>query len=92
MRPARSPWPRIDAWLAAHAPEVLGLLRAPATAEALAKVEARAGRPLPASVREAYLAHDGVRGDERAIFGALRAKSAPWARQMTWLPLDRAAG
>ena len=88
-----SPWHRIDAWLTEHAPKVLRLLRAPIDDATLAKLEAAAGKPLPASLLEAYRAHDGASGEHPTIFGALRAPNAAlWARHVTWLSADRAVG
>ncbi len=88
-----SPWNRIDTWLAEHAPNVLRLLRPPIDDATLAKLEAAAGKTLPASLVEAYRAHDGAAGEHRAIFGAVRTpKDALWARHMSWLSGDRAVG
>lgn len=86
-------WQRIDTWLRASAPEVLRRLRPPIEPATLAKLEATAGKPLPASLVEAYLAHDGAAGEHPTVFGAVRApKDALWARHMWWLPADRAVG
>ena len=88
-----SAWPRIDAWLVKHAPKVLARLRAPIDDAGLAKLEAEAGRPLPASLVEAYRAHDGAAGEHPTILGAVRApKAALWARHMSWFSADRAVG
>jgi cell wall assembly regulator SMI1 len=86
-------WPRVDAWLVKHAPNVLALLRAPISAAGLAKVEEAAGRPLPPSLLEAYRAHDGTVGEHPTILGAVRLpKAAQSVRHMSWLPADRAVG
>lgn len=83
-------WLRIDAWLGENAPEVLALLRPPATAAALAELERAVGRPLPAAVVEAYRAHDGAVDESATIFGAIRTtKETRWATLMTWLSTDR---
>jgi cell wall assembly regulator SMI1 len=88
-----SAWSRIDAWLATHAPKVLTRLRAPIDDAGLAKLEEAAGKPLPASVVDAYRAHDGAAGEHSTILGAVRApKAALWARRMSWLSADKAVG
>jgi cell wall assembly regulator SMI1 len=88
-----SAWPRIDLWLAAHAPDVLALLRAPISDAGLAKLEAAAGLPLPPSIVAAYRAHDGAMGEHPTILGALRVpKAALGVRHMSWLSADRSVG
>src|SRR5262245_32469437 len=84
-------WRRIDAWLTANAPGVLKALRPPVTADALASLERRLNRPLPIALRDAYGAHDGTRGEEHAILGAVRTPlDARWARYMWWLTAENA--
>jgi cell wall assembly regulator SMI1 len=91
MERPTNPWPRIDAWLAKNAPNVLEKLRPPAPAAALAKLEKILGRPLPVGVADAYRAHDGAAGENSTIFGAVRVpKRHEWARLMWWLPLEEA--
>jgi len=86
-----NPWPRIDAWLSAHAPKIVRKLRPPLNGEGIARFERNLGRALPPAVAEAYRAHDGVRGELPAIFGAVRTPTdAQWARYMWWLPADDA--
>lgn len=81
-------WPRIDAWLRTHAKLVGRQLRPPASDEQIATAERAIGHPLPASLRDAYRAHDGARGEHPAVFAALRAAEAvQWVRGMAWLPL-----
>lgn len=88
-----SAWPRIDAWLVKHAPDVLALLREPLDDAGLAKLESAAGQALPPSLVEAYRAHDGAMGEHATILGAVRApKAVLWARHMSWLSADRAVG
>jgi len=80
---------RIDAWLEAHAPEVLARLRPGASEEELAGAETALGRALPTSLRTSYGAHDGAKDDmSRAIFGGVRAPE--WIHYMSWLPIQRA--
>lgn len=86
-------WQRIDAWLAANASSVLKKLRPPVTGPALAALEQGLNRPVPVSLRDAYRAHDGARGEERAIFGAVRVPpDARWARCMWWLSAEKTLG
>jgi cell wall assembly regulator SMI1 len=88
-----SPWLRIDSWLAEHAPKVLALLRPPLDDAGFAKLEAAAGKPLPASLALAYRAHDGARSERPTILGAVRApKDALWAHHMAWMSADSAVG
>lgn len=91
MERSDNPWPRIDAWLANNAPNVLRKLRPPAPAAALAKLEKILGKKLPAGVVDAYRAHDGAAGENSTVFGALRVpRQLEWARLMWWLPLEEA--
>lgn len=91
MERSSNPWPRIDAWLKAHAPNVLRKLRAPASPAAIAKLEQLMKRTLPAGVADAYRAHDGAAGENSTIFGAIRVhRDLEWARYMWWLPLEEA--
>lgn len=55
---------RIDAWLGSHAGELAGLLNSPASVDRVASVEESLGVRFPASVREAYLIHDGQQGSD----------------------------
>ncbi len=91
MERSENPWPRIDAWLATNAPNVLRKLRPPAAAAALAKLEKQIGKKLPAAVVDAYRAHDGAAGENSTVFGAIRTpRQLEWARLMWWLPLEEA--
>lgn len=84
----RNPWPRIDAWLEAHAPKVLAQLRRPVTPKVLATVEQALGAPLPSDLADAYRAHDGALSERPVLFSAMRApREALWIRGMHWLPL-----
>lgn len=91
MERSENPWPRIDAWLANNAPNVLRKLRPPAPAAALAKLEKVLGNKLPAGIVDAYRAHDGAAGENSTVFGAIRVpRQLEWARLMWWLPLEEA--
>ena len=86
-----SPWPRIDTWLAAHAPAVLAALRPSAPSGAIARLAAAAGRALPPGVISMYSAHDGAAERSSTVLAAVRAPSAAqWARYMWWLPVEGA--
>lgn len=90
-RTTPSPWPRIDAWLARHAPKVLRRLRPPLDDAGIVRFERALGRPLPPSLATAYRAHDGARGEHATVFGAARAPNdAIWIRCMGWLPAEEA--
>ncbi len=71
---------RLEAWLADHAPPLLGLLNPPATPAAIAGFEARTGLTLPPDVRRLYAIRDGEAGGSDGIFGCRR-----------WLPLASVA-
>ena len=58
-------WARIEAVLWATAPDLLALLPAGASHEAIAAAELQLGVKLPAAVRETYAAHDGSGGIDR---------------------------
>lgn len=69
---------RIRVWLDENAPPVSALLNPPATLQAIAEAESKWGVTFPASVREAYLVHDGQSHPNRErVF-----------RDWLWLPLD----
>ena len=69
----QTPWERIEAWLAAHAPHLLRNLRKGAAPSALAKLEAQIQRDLPKAVREFYAIHDGQRSEcPNGLFYSLR--------------------
>lgn len=69
---------RIRAWLDENAPGLSALLNPPATLQAIADAESKWGVTFPASVREAYLVHDGQSHPNRErVF-----------RDWLWLPLD----
>ena len=87
-------WRQIDEWLLANALDVHANLRAPATAAELDKAESELGRRLPAALREAYLAHDGMADEYGTVFWSGARFPPPiedsgygWSY---WLPLARA--
>ncbi|AKT40454.1 SMI1/KNR4 family protein [Chondromyces crocatus] len=89
--PLENPWPRIDRWLRAHAPFIGQQLSGPATVEALHALERSVRAPVPASLKEAYFAHDGAREERPTVFAAARVpREAEWARWMWWLPMYKA--
>ncbi|MBL8923173.1 MAG: SMI1/KNR4 family protein [Myxococcaceae bacterium] len=55
----RGAWARLEAWFAAHRPDLDLTLRPPATAKAIAAAEKKLGVALPADFRESLLVHDG---------------------------------
>ncbi len=52
-------WSRIEAWMDAHAPEALEVLRPGASEDALETAEAILGAELPSSYRRSVARHDG---------------------------------
>jgi hypothetical protein len=68
---------KLEAWLAANAPPLRGLLNPPATADAVAAFEARTSLTLPPDARRLYALHDGEADGSDGIFGCQR-----------WLPLS----
>lgn len=54
-------WRRIEAWLAANAPELLGSLNGGATSRELQETEAFLGVELPEDVRASFRIHNGQR-------------------------------
>lgn len=56
-------WERIETWLAANAPKILGNLNPPATDRELADAEKAFGCELPAQWRELYRRHNGLNFD-----------------------------
>ena len=69
---------RIRAWLDENAPGLSALLNPPATLQAIADAESKWGVTFPASVRDAYLVHDGQSHPNRERV----------LRDWLWLPLD----
>ena len=65
-------WERIERWVAANAPLLVGLLRPPATDEAIAATEAALGGRLPPSVRVSYRCHDGEVPESDGILNIFR--------------------
>jgi cell wall assembly regulator SMI1 len=53
-------WRRVERWLSARAPALLADLPVGASGPVLDAAEAALGVPLPASVRESLIAHDGA--------------------------------
>lgn len=72
-------WSRIEAWLAAHSPQVLASLRPSATEEQIAHLEALIGARLPDDARQSFARHDGS-----GNFGLVNGNEL--------LSLERAAG
>jgi cell wall assembly regulator SMI1 len=69
----KTPWERIEAWLAAHAPYLLRDLRKAAAPALLAKLEAQIQRGLPESLRAFYAIHDGQKSVcPKGLFYSLR--------------------
>jgi cell wall assembly regulator SMI1 len=62
--PMKELWARLAKWAKDHAPSRVFSLRAPATAEAIARAEATMGVTFPADYRESLLAHDGLESTE----------------------------
>jgi cell wall assembly regulator SMI1 len=67
----------LEAWLAVHAPSLLGLLNPPAAESDILAFEAGSSLTVPPDVRSLYLAHDGEADGSDGIFGCRR-----------WLPLQ----
>lgn len=67
-RPIADAWSRIEAWLAAQAPELAASLRGPASEESLRALEARLDRPLPADLRASWSIHDGQTAEGRLLW------------------------
>ena len=68
---------KIAHWLSGYAPSLLEKLNPPASLAELEQVEQELGVTLPASVRKAYLVHNGEDGRSHIFDG------------FTWLSLDR---
>jgi cell wall assembly regulator SMI1 len=72
-------WDRFEAMLIAHAPNLLGTLRPPATEAQIALAESELGVQLPEDIRRAYLRHDGSNHREGTQDGWLFVPSNWWA-------------
>src|SRR5437764_14848538 len=62
-------WMRIDAWLAAHAPQVLVTLQPGASEDAISDTEAYLGVVLPRHVKDSYRIHDGQLSESPRLMG-----------------------
>lgn len=62
MNSVQEAWARIEAWLGAHAPQVLARLPGPASEEQIAQFEALIGVRLPEDARQSFALHDGSSG------------------------------
>ena len=63
---------RIQNWLTQNAPPLANVLRPPATIEQITQVERELDIIFPASVRQAYLLHDGESPESDGIFDLAR--------------------
>ena len=61
---------RLEAWLAANATPLLGLLRPAASAAAIAAFETRTSLTLPPDARRLYMIHDGEADESDGILGS----------------------
>lgn len=60
-------WSRIEAALSRQAPEVLATLGKPAKLDAIAKLEAEFGLPLPDALKSSWARHDGQNVDDESL-------------------------
>jgi hypothetical protein len=68
-------WPRIERWLAAHAPDLAASLRPGATADAIDALERDLAIALPPDVRAAWLVHDGQARGAPPLYESFRLLS-----------------
>ena len=68
-------WKRIEAWLRANAPEILGDLRPGASDDDLRRAEKTLGAALPETLAASYRIHDGARGGAAPLVGPWRLLS-----------------
>jgi cell wall assembly regulator SMI1 len=72
-------WKRIEAAVAALAPELLGNLEEGATTKEINAFEKAIGRKLPKEVRQSFRAHNGERTEGPSIVAGLPFGSLAWA-------------
>ena len=87
-------WERIEFWLNYHLPRALRLLNNPIRVEDLANFEEHLGNPLPTSLRESYLIHDGQSLMDFGIFYGFSLLSLSNVTETlnNWISLPRVAG
>jgi cell wall assembly regulator SMI1 len=72
---------RIENWLQANAPDLVGLLNPPATRDDLAAFESRHDVLLPPEVVQLYLIHNGESEESDGLFGGWKLLSLEKIRQ-----------
>jgi cell wall assembly regulator SMI1 len=82
-------WKRIEAWLAANAPDIRADLQPGASDADLASAAAAFGVELPSDVVASYRVHDGTRGGAGPLLGdwrllSLAAAAQEWKTLQEW--------